>query len=153
MARGWITLAGVGLVVLGAGGCASGPEVRLRVERVDQAGRVTPLAMAFVQAVPLNASPVPLPLSLETIDEALTASASTGFTNARGEFRFRMGGRRPHDLTVSCPASPDLSPGAPVWRGRIDTDGRIEPITDQVVPETPPLRVTALSAPPSSSKP
>lgn len=120
------------------GACSSGPRVTILVEGGEG---MRPLRMAYVQVVPIEVSPVPLPVSLETLEEAGAAGAH-GFTDAQGEFSFEMGGVRPHDVSVSTPALERGAEGR-TWRGRLDAGGRIEPINEDGTG----FRVTVVNGP------
>lgn len=129
--------------LMGAWGCTSGKGVRLRVTSPD--GSV-PLRMAYVQVTPLNASPVPLPLSLDTIHEVLSARSVTGFTDHQGEFAFSLDPSRPHEIAVSVP--PRMGPAAgdsPVWRGVLDRQGRMHTLESVTEPMTGSLRVEVVN--------
>ena len=119
-----IRLAG-GVLLLGAlmGGCASGRTVTLRVER-DAPGGPQPVASAFVQVIPTDASMVPLPVNAHTINEALTAVQVSAVTDDRGTVRLTLDADHPHDVTVSVPMLERASTSPASWRGRLSADGR-----------------------------
>lgn len=121
-------LAGLsGLVV----GCAGGRTVGVRVEAVDPSGLHAPVRGAFVQVVPVAMAPVPLPVNLETLQEAGSVGVS-GFTDERGVFQFKMAGERAHEVAVSSPMGVVDESKRYTWRGHLDAAGRLEPM--DVVP-------------------
>lgn len=118
---------GVLLVALAGVGCAGGRSVGVLVQSARDGAAPVPVKGAYVQAVPVAMSPVPLPANFETIGEAGTVGTS-GFTDERGVFRFRMGGDRPHEIAVSSPIGAVGEGNWYTWRGHLDARGRLEPM-------------------------
>lgn len=102
-------------------GCASQSAVTFRVTGAPT--ERDPVRLAYVQVVPLAMSPVPLPVSLETLEES-AAAGSSGLTDAAGKVTLAVPPDRACDVTVSAP-----TPGVGVWRGRLDARGRLTPIS------------------------
>ena len=116
------------LVAAGAGvGCAGGRSVGVLVQSARDGAAPVPVKGAYVQVVPVAMSPVPLPASIETLGEAGTVGTS-GFTDERGVFRFKIGGDRPHEIAVSSPIGVVGEGNRYTWRGHLDAGGRLEPM-------------------------
>jgi hypothetical protein len=129
--RGIISVAGWCGVAFLIAGCAGGRTVSVRVEMVQPLGGTgsQPVAGAYVQVVPVAMAPVPLPVNLETLQEA-GAAGTSGFTDARGIFRFQMAGERPHEVSVSSPIGVADESKRYTWRGHLDVHGRLEPMDE-----------------------
>ena len=86
---------------LAAGGClGSKREVRLLVTREAEGGGREPVRAAQVRGIALDTSPVPLPLSLETVDQFLTAREGLGMTDEQGRATIRVRGASPYLIEV-----------------------------------------------------
>ncbi|MEM1423734.1 MAG: hypothetical protein AAGH64_07000, partial [Planctomycetota bacterium] len=63
----------------------------------------TPVPNAHLFAVVLGQSPVPLPVSLETIEEISTKETSSGWTDEEGVVRFDLDGNDSHIVFLRPP--------------------------------------------------
>ena len=100
---------------LGAPGCASGERVTFTVTR---AGDGAPVPAARVRAAPIGLSPMPVPLGLETLEEAEAAPGDAGFTDAQGHVTLSLSGRRYLVEVSDSPLMNDTSIWTWVWDGR-----------------------------------
>lgn len=92
--------------LLALGACVSTHSVRLNVEHADADGSIRPLEGALVRAIPMNASPAPLPVSVENLSayRSVEASRPVAVVDASGRVELRLAVALPHRIEVLPPA-------------------------------------------------
>ncbi len=106
------------------GGCSSGTQtVALRVSSEDAAGERSPLAKAHVRLVRLSSSPVPLPVSKETLADMGAQPSLCGWTDDEGVVRIEVRRKSAHSVEVQWPMWSDRS-DLHGFRGVLWPDGR-----------------------------
>jgi len=130
-----IALVGASLCL---GGCiGQTAKVGLRVEhRVAAGENSVPLGGAPVRAIALNTGTVPLPLTLENLDQYLFAVEVSTATNARGEFKIEVLDGTPYLIEVQGPPLGELGDAGP-WSWVLLKDGKTlvpTPVRDQPSP-------------------
>jgi len=111
----------LGLVLVGCSG--STRTVALRVATEDEGGVGAPLAHAHVRLVRLSTSPVPLPVSKQTLSEMGRQPPLSGWTDERGVVRLVVRRGSAHTVEVQWPMWSDHA-DLPGFRGVIGADGQ-----------------------------
>lgn len=96
--------------------------VRLQLDPIVEG---TPQPRTLIRAVPIRTSATPLPVSLESLSQAIEAGGDAGYTDERGRVTLRLMPGHPHLLVVSplpfgLPADQATAP--PVWNWRLEAD-------------------------------
>lgn len=126
---------------LALGGCSA--PVRTVVLRVlDAQGE--PLPDAHVRAVALDTSPVPLPVSGESLEQFTHAREAVGVSDDRGVVRLTIHNKSPHLIEVFAPPiGPHESHAAAAWR--LDRHGASLTPARRIGPSPPQFRLERLN--------
>lgn len=126
-------------------GCFGGGAAGVRLRVVSPEGE--PVRNAHVLAVVLGRTPVPLPLTAETLDEALTKERISAISDADGLVRLELDADQNHVIFLRAPALGPFAP-APGEAGAfrfLREAGGSAIVPDPVVgSETPTLRIEEL---------
>lgn len=116
-------LTSVFLTLAFLGGCSgSGTRaVTLEVLKPSTEGDATPVANAFVRAIPVAASPVPLPVNSVTLQEMGSLKNDADFTSSDGLVTLTISTIRPFLIEVA-PAFNDTESHGEVWRANFDPE-------------------------------
>lgn len=104
------------LIALAAASC-SAPTRTIVLRLTDS--ELRPIEGAHIRAIPLNSGPVPLPVSLERLEEFEFAREQTATTDASGAARVAMYSRLPHLVEVMPPPLGETAEEGP-WRFTLD---------------------------------
>lgn len=121
------TLMLIGLVCLPGCGGSGSRSVTLEVSSVAPDGRETPLATAFVRSIPIDTSPVPLPINSRTLKELGGIKQDSDFTDEQGRATLAIGSEQLFQIEVVEPIT-SIEVDKPVWTGLYDpSSGNLTP--------------------------
>lgn len=111
------------LLAAAMSGCAGSGSRSVTLEVTSHAtdGTPQPVTSAFVRAIPMASSPVPLPINSRTLQELGNLKKDADFTDTQGRVTLTIASVRPFIIEVANPFTATDSLGE-VWRGDFDPE-------------------------------